>query len=195
MPAVEIVRNQALTSFVISNHDLIQGRVLDVGCGSMPYKQLFPESEWTGLDFRPVSDIHADMCSIPVEDESFDTVFCIDALNFTARPWIAVAEMSRVLKPGGHLLLAVRTTAEDDSVYFGIHTTWLAAILKDVGLTSVTDTRERNVSLGGLFSRAEADNFWTNHTWLEGTGNADLDRFTAYLDSRYPAVTGVCAVK
>ena len=195
MPATEIIRNQVYTSFVLNNLELVTGKVLDVGCGNKPYRLLFPECEWVGLDSRPVGEIEADMTEIPAEDESFDTVFCIDALNFTARPFDAMKEMYRVLKPGGHLVLGVRTTAVDDSVYFGIHTRWLAAAFSELGLEALTDEENRNVALSGLFSRGEADNFWTNHTWLEGTGNLDLERFTAYLDSRYPAITGVCAVK
>jgi len=194
MPAVEIIRNQQHASFVITNKDLVRGRVLDVGCGSKPYKPLFPECEWVGLDNRPVGDVETDMVQLPFEDASFDTVFCIDSLNFTPYPHVAIYEMARVLKPGGNMVITVRTTADDDSVFFGIHSAGLVRMLLDADLVGIEgDTRA--LSLSGLFSRAEVDNFWTNHTWLEGVGNGEVDRFTAYLDNRYPAIAGVCCHK
>lgn len=195
MAAVDIIRNQSLASFVIANAELVKGRVLDVGCGSQPYKRMFPECEWTGVDIRPVGDVEADMASLPFEDNTFDTVLAIDCLNFTHRPTDVVGEWARVLKPGGVLICLVRTTADDDSVFLGIHTSGLVQMMKDAGLVGLSDAQERNVSLSGLFSRAESDNFWTNHTWLEGVQNGDLDRFCTYLDKRYPLISGVCSAK
>lgn len=196
MPAVEIIRRQAMTSYVIQNADALKGKLLDVGCGSQPYKPLLEGvSEVTGLDIRPVGEIEADMCAIPLDDESFDTVMSIDSLNFTDDPKKAIGEMVRVLKPGGTLLIIVRTTAEDDSVFLGIHTAWLHKVLQEHGLSLYDSNQTRSQTMAGLFSRAEADNFWTNHTWLEGIGNGDLDRFTQYLDRRYPAIAGVVARK
>jgi SAM-dependent methyltransferase len=194
MAAVEVIRAQLTTNFILNNGDIVKGRVLDVGCGSKPYKRLFPELEWVGLDERPVAEIQADMTAIPCDDDSFDTVLCTDALNFTAYPHKAVAEMVRVLKSGGHLIVVAQTTAPDDSVFFGIHTAGLARMLMDCGCTEV-EGDYRNVTLNGLFSRGEAQNAFTNFTWLEGVANNDLERFAAYLDKRYPAICGVCVTK
>lgn len=41
--------------------------------------------------------------SLPFEDAQFDYIFCLAVLEHTKRPWIAVEEMLRVLKPGGHV--------------------------------------------------------------------------------------------
>ena len=195
MPAVEIIRNQALTSFVLQNGDAIHGRVLDVGCGRQPFRDLYPECEWVGLDIRPVGDVTADMGDMPDGDESYDTVFCVDSLNYSADPRKAVGEMVRVCKPGGTILILARTTAEDDSVYFGIHSAWLHEVLTELGCTVYDQQPHRAQGVSGLFSRAEADNFWTNQTWLEGVNNSDLERFTQYLDRRYPALAGVVVRK
>lgn len=194
MAAIETVLAQQATAFIMRNHDLITGRVLDVGCGNKPYKALFPDLEWVGADERPVGDVQADMTDLGDIGE-FDTVLCIDALNLTPYPHKAVAEMVRVCKQGGHILICARTTTPDDTGYFGIHTAALVGMLIEAGAKPLTDSEARNVSLTGLFSRAEADNFWTNLTWLEGVGNQDLERFTAYLDRRYPLLTCVAAVK
>lgn len=194
MPAVEIIRNQAIANFIIQNSDAIQGKVLDVGCGTQPYRRLF-DNDWTGLDIRPVAELTGDMTEIPCEDDTFDTVLCTDAMNFTLNPGLALKEMVRVCKPGGAILIVARTTAEDDSIFLGIHSAYLHEALKALGCVIYDDAPMRAQGVSGLFSRAEADNFWTNQTWLEGVNNADLERFTQYLDRRYPALAGVVVRK
>ena len=191
MPAVEIIRNQSIANFVIQNEDVVHGKVLDVGCGTQPYRNLFPGTEWVGLDIRPIADVTADMSDMPFDDESFDTVFCIDSLNFCPDPLKVMAELVRVCKPGGVILIVARTTAEDDSIFVGVHSTWLQTVLNQMGCQLVDTQEHRAQAVSGLFSRAEADNFWTNQTWLEGVNNSDLERFTQYLDGRYPAIAGV----
>lgn len=53
-------------------------------------------------------DIVADVMSMPsVPDASYDAVICMAVLEHVPRPWDAVREMKRVLKPGGLLLLYV----------------------------------------------------------------------------------------
>jgi SAM-dependent methyltransferase len=50
-----------------------------------------------------VGDIHA----MPLPDASVDAIFCMAVLEHVAKPWIAVSEMHRVLKPGGMLVAYV----------------------------------------------------------------------------------------
>ncbi|WP_434052867.1 MAG: class I SAM-dependent methyltransferase [Roseibium sp.] len=47
----------------------------------------------------------ADISALPYACESFDFVMCAHALEHLAKPETALAEMCRVLKPGGRLLL------------------------------------------------------------------------------------------
>lgn len=47
----------------------------------------------------------ADIAALPYASESFDFVMCAHALEHLAEPEKALAEMHRVLKPGGRLLL------------------------------------------------------------------------------------------
>jgi ubiquinone/menaquinone biosynthesis C-methylase UbiE len=49
--------------------------------------------------------IEGDAEALPFEDESFDTVVCVLSLCTIPRDDVAIKEMSRVLKPGGKLLL------------------------------------------------------------------------------------------
>ena len=49
-----------------------------------------------------------DALSLPFPDAHFDVVACLEALEFMPDWRIAVAEMLRVLKPGGQLLISNR---------------------------------------------------------------------------------------
>lgn len=55
-----------------------------------------------------VSLLHHDASDLPFEDGSFDVVTCLEALEFMPRPQQALAEMARVLRPGGLLLTTIR---------------------------------------------------------------------------------------
>ncbi len=126
-----------LTSALMDHAFTLKGHVLDVGCGAMPYKRLdFPEvTEWTGLDNREgVGSVSGDMCDMPLEDESFDTVLCIDSLQFCLDPAKALREMHRVLKPGGYILLiAPNSQADDQTAFWGFRIEGIRYLLAQAG--------------------------------------------------------------
>ena len=47
---------------------------------------------------------------LPFADQTFDIITCVTVLEFTASPAQAVAEMARLLKPGGRLVVGVLNT-------------------------------------------------------------------------------------
>ncbi len=87
------------------------GMVLDVGCGAMPYRRTIEEhaTGYDGLDIEPRSSAVLYVCSVtemsPVPDAAYDTVLCSEVLEHVADPGAALAEIGRVLKPGGRLIL------------------------------------------------------------------------------------------
>jgi 2-polyprenyl-3-methyl-5-hydroxy-6-metoxy-1,4-benzoquinol methylase len=89
----------------------IQGKVLDVGAGAWTYpRQLLQDTcEYTATDYFAhanvdvLSDIHT--LTDVFAPETFDFVLCLDVLEHTQRPWVAVQQLYAVLKPGGTLLL------------------------------------------------------------------------------------------
>lgn len=91
----------------------LHGRVIDLGCGIMPYAGLLPPAVTTyyGLDItvrnsRPT--VIGDIQSLGMlADASFDSVICLEVLEHVPDPANAVAEMARVLKEGGVLVLSV----------------------------------------------------------------------------------------
>ena len=43
--------------------------------------------------------------SLPVDDASVDGVLCVQVLEYVADPTVALAEMHRVIRPGGRVVV------------------------------------------------------------------------------------------
>jgi SAM-dependent methyltransferase len=87
-------------------------RVLDIGAGEAPYRELFLEQRYVTLDRADTPhsgevDIHGDADSIPVGDDSFDVVVCTQVLEHVPQPSAALREFRRVLRSGGVLIATV----------------------------------------------------------------------------------------
>lgn len=101
------------------NVDKFHGRLLDVGCGKMPYKKFILENsgvaEYVGLDIETAlvydinvkPDIYWDGIKIPVGDKSFDTAIGTELLEHCFHPGVTLQEIHRVLKPGGTFFFTV----------------------------------------------------------------------------------------
>ena len=92
----------------------LQGPLLDVGCGSKPYRKLFNVEAYVGLDIdsktarqRGVADAFYDGNQFPFSDGAFQSVLCNQVLEHVFRPDEFLQEIIRVLKPGGRLLLTI----------------------------------------------------------------------------------------
>jgi len=83
-------------------------RVLDVGGGIKPYFPFFERhvESFVGVDLGADADLQGTVESLPVDDASFDVVLCTQVLEHAADPAAAVAELRRVLVPGGRVLLS-----------------------------------------------------------------------------------------
>lgn len=66
--------------------------------------------EYVGVDFRegPGVDRVMDGHALDFKDATFDVVVSTEMLEHDAAFWLSMAEMGRVLRPGGHLLLTTR---------------------------------------------------------------------------------------
>jgi SAM-dependent methyltransferase len=73
-------------------------RVLDVGAGG---RRIIPTIVTLDAVAGPDVDIIGDIHKMPIEENSFDCVFCTGTLEHVREPRQAVAEIYRVLKPGG----------------------------------------------------------------------------------------------
>ena len=89
-------------------------RVLDAGAGEGPYRELFGHCDYTSTDWSHSphpgahgADIIAPLDALPLPDASFDGVLCTQVLEHVADPSAVLAELHRVLVPGGSLWLSV----------------------------------------------------------------------------------------
>jgi len=97
--------------------------LLNAGCGTGEFNYYLRDrfEESVGVDINEADIATAreltDDSSIRFEtgsilelsfaDDSFDTVICVDVLEHVERPDVALAELRRVLKPGGQLVVTV----------------------------------------------------------------------------------------
>lgn len=85
------------------------GRVLEIGGRMYPRGHVFgPGFTYRNLDLTH-SDTHADDDTVvgditacpEIKDATFDVVLSVDVFEHLDRPWLAAAEISRILAPGG----------------------------------------------------------------------------------------------
>jgi len=98
-------------------------KILDAGAGELKFKKFCQHLEYVSQDFSQYKnggdhkglhpekwdtsqiDIVSDITSIPVKDESFDAIMCIEVIEHVPDPVKAMNELDRILKNGGYLII------------------------------------------------------------------------------------------
>ena len=95
----------------------IGGEVLDIGCGPVPYYEVYRDKSTgiTCVDWAASAhgtqfvDHFVDLNEpgpLPFADGTFDSVVASDMIQHLKRPHALLAELARVLKPGGKIFLS-----------------------------------------------------------------------------------------
>ncbi|MCM2322903.1 MAG: class I SAM-dependent methyltransferase [Oligoflexia bacterium] len=105
-------------------------RILDIGCGNMPFRhrveRRFPSAVYVGFDvaesarfgFTEKRATPFDGLHLPVEAGSADSAICTEVLEHHPAPEALIAEIHRVLRPGGSLFATIPWSAR---VHFSPH--------------------------------------------------------------------------
>ena len=100
-------------------------RILDVGCGPGFYvrellDEVGPSGSLVAVDASPdmlelarrrcdgfenVTFHEGNAVALPVDDNDFDAALCVQVMEYVPDPSVALAEMFRVLRPGGRVLV------------------------------------------------------------------------------------------
>ena len=96
--------------------------ILDAGAGESQFKKFCGHLKYIAQDFGQYHgdgdfglqtgewdntklDIVSDIVSIPLDDRSVDAIMCTEVLEHIPDPLRAIKEFSRLVKPGGYLLI------------------------------------------------------------------------------------------
>jgi SAM-dependent methyltransferase len=156
------------------------GSVLDLGCGAgdsvEQFRNVNSDVRWTGVDIERSPEVAArrrtdasfvvfDGVHLPFDDASFDAVYCKQVLEHVRAPSPLLAEVARVLRPGG--LFAGSTSQLEP---FHSFSTWnytpygLSLLLEGAGL-GLEELRPGIDSLALIVHRGLGMRSWTRRWW------------------------------
>ena len=157
-PVTRSVRRRNLDQALEAEAARFTGRVLELGCGRLSRRGQFrpPASgidRWIYVDRDMARSPHicADATRLPLRASAFDTVVCLEVLEYVWTPALALTEIRRLLKPGGTLVLSTpffhRVDAPDD--YWRFTEPALRRLLNEAGFDVI-----RCIAQGGALAAA-----------------------------------------
>jgi SAM-dependent methyltransferase len=153
----------------------LTGLLVDVGCGSKPYENLFLNSDkYSGLEYdTPANrlskraDYFYDGHTFPFDESSFDGAICNQVLEHVFNPDEFLHEINRVLKLGGKLLLTVPFVWDEHEQpydYARYSSFGLSALLEKNGF-SITEHKKLGADATILFQLTNAYLFKITQSW------------------------------
>jgi len=134
-------------------------RILDAGAGTQQYRRFCKHLEYVSQDFGEYDgkgddaalqpgqfdygklDIVCDITAIPEPDASFDAIMCTEVLEHLPNPAMAIKEFSRLLKPGGQLIVTAPFCSLTHFAPYhfcsGFNKYWYESHLPEVGFEDV----------------------------------------------------------
>ena len=117
LPISTYLVRKSLLSAISELKPKLQGQVLDLGCGIMPYRDFLMSNKiekYIGIDLPPTEyhhnvkpDLYWDGKIIPLEDSTIDFVIATEFLEHYFDTNLILNEIRRVLKPGGIFFFTV----------------------------------------------------------------------------------------
>lgn len=106
-----LIGSSFIGSWLHAQRSRVRGTLLDLGAGNQPYRVWYERQveRSIAVDMVAAPGLGA-LCSasrLPFADGTFDTVMATEVLEHVAEVDAAVAEVRRVLRPGGHFLATV----------------------------------------------------------------------------------------
>lgn len=138
------ISNKPRGDFAQLSEILIPGNgiCVDIGCGAAPHANTISQAgyRWVGLDMRSNYQItvRGNALSLPFCNSCCHAVLTWQSLEHFPNPWLAVAEMHRVLVPGG-IIFGSTSFLEPfhDSSYFGFSELGLTQLLNENGFRCI----------------------------------------------------------
>lgn len=98
---------------IAENAKYLNGKMMDLGCGSKPYKAIIHVDEYIGVDFHGEGHSHQneeidffyDGIKIPFENNTFDSILSTEVFEHVFNLPELLSEVNRVMKPDGTLLI------------------------------------------------------------------------------------------
>jgi len=130
------------------------GRVVDLGCGNAPYKDIIIEKggEYIGVDHegtrydRQKATVFADLSkTLPFKAEHADIVICFNVLDDLPEPGLFLSECYRILRDGGmfHLMVPFAWPIhEEPHDYYRFTRYGLEYLLKKSGFVDISVEEE-----------------------------------------------------
>lgn len=132
-------------------------KILDAGAGELQWKPYCSHLDYVSQDLAQYDgngngkglqckgwdgskvDVVCDITDIPFDNETFDAILCSEVLDHLPSPADAIAELDRLLKPGGVMLLTESfcglTNQSPFFYYTGLSENFYKHFLKDYHLT------------------------------------------------------------
>ena len=107
------ISQKGIEEFITAQLESVSGLVLNLGAGYRRFNELTGGTE-IAVDIvsNPVIDVVADAHFLPFKTDSFECAVLREVLEHLSSPELAVAELSRVLKPGGKVALTTSTSSD-----------------------------------------------------------------------------------
>lgn len=111
---------------ILENAGKLKGILLDVGCGSKPYKDFFNEDLYIGVDIKNEAhsheyesiDVYYNGISLPFKDKQFDSAFSSEVFEHIFELRKVLQEINRVMKKNGLALFTVPFVWDEHEIPF-----------------------------------------------------------------------------